>query len=326
VQRETTLASTTPKKKLVDPSTFYETIVGAVLGAVLYFLHKEDAAAMSALIGSAFSANRFLLSRQIDEQLGLVRALARRSDLEENVNLKDLQNLITEYYAIPEEEFRLAKESVVSDAIARLQQLAHQKRSDELSTGTYYTWLLPMIEHAPKGSRIWAISMMLTIEWDDSPSERRFLELNMAAAKRGVHLERVFILTREGLPELLNNPGVKAHAESPGTITPLVVFREELTTRDPMLLKNIGDGFIAFDHKVALVDMSAEDGMRGYVTMNSIEITRLKVQFDSLKVLGHDLRQLYAALPATATNPALPGSKRNTKEGSSATESAPDQG
>jgi len=91
---------------------------------------------------------------------------------------------------------------------------------------------------------------------------------------------------------MLDNKGVQAHIDKVGThFKPLLVFKESLAKSDPQLLKEVGDGFIAFDERVALVDMSTPDGMRGYVTMNTGEIHRLKRIFEQLRVHGRELNK-----------------------------------
>ncbi len=175
-------------------------------------------------------------------------------------------------------------------------KLAQQKTSDELPTSHYYKWLLPMLESALAGSEVWAISMMLDCEWDDSPAEERFLALNIEASRRGVTVERIFVIKREHLARIARNKGVKAHLDNASsTLKPLVVERETLESREPRLLEEIGDGLIAFDRRVALIDVSSSHGIRGHVTMNQAEVARLRQIFDSLHVHARDLGTVTAA-------------------------------
>ena len=169
----------------------------------------------------------------------------------------------------------------------------------KLATGDYYNWLLPILESAASGSHIWAISMMLDAEWDDSPAEQTFLRLNIEAAKRGVFVERIFVVSRSDIPKLSSNLAIKTQLDNADKfLRPLLVEREYLETHDPQLLKQVGDGLIAFDARVALIDASSPQGsIRGYVTMNQAEISRLRRMYDNLRVHARNLAEINKQIP-----------------------------
>ncbi|MFO0936225.1 MAG: hypothetical protein U0798_06895 [Gemmataceae bacterium] len=165
--------------------------------------------------------------------------------------------------------------------------MAQEKKSDPLTTGDYYTWLLRILEDLKPGSSIWAISMMLECEWDGSVAEERFLELNIQAAKSGVHVKRIFIVKAAQKTNFANNPGVVAHLQNYDLkfLNAMVIEYETLAKLDPNLLKKVGDGFLAFDERVALIDeVAPEGGLRGSVVMMPSEILQLKRIFDSLNI------------------------------------------
>lgn len=287
----------------IDISAFTETLSGIVIGIVLLLLDVKNLASISFFMGPALSGSRYLLSKKveieishlqnkIDIELRTVHNLATIVDLYRNTGINQFNEIIRNYLEITEDEFRSVKNQVIEDAINKLLKLANQKVSDELSTGEYYNWLHPMIEKAEPSSSLWAVSTMLDCEWDDSPYEERFLLLNMNAAKRGVLLERIFIVPETKFSEMIQNKGVKAHSDNSGQLKAWVVFRENIEKSDPSLVNQIGDGFIAFDERVALVDMSTPDGMRGYVTMNLAEIQKLKRLFERLRVFGRELNEV----------------------------------
>lgn len=131
---------------------------------------------------------------------------------------------------------------------------------------------------------------MLDVEWDDSPAEENFLRLNLDAVKRGVFLERIFVVKHADISMLLTNKAVKAQVDNAGKfLTPLIVEREYLETHDPQLIGQVGAGLSAFDRRVALIDSQTPDGLRGYVTMNPGEIARLRRIYENLRVHARDL-------------------------------------
>jgi len=144
-----------------------------------------------------------------------------------------------------------------------------------------------MLEQANAGSHIWAISLMLDCEWNESPYEERFLALNLDAVGKGVEVQRLFVVEKDKVPQFLTNKGVRAHIDNKvDNLKAFVIVKERLKESDPDLLTEIGDGFIAFDDRVALVDKSSGSGIRGYVTMNAVEIAQLKKIFEQLKIHG----------------------------------------
>ncbi len=274
--------------------------IAIVIGFVFFAFGKPEIAAMTWIIGSALSFTRYSFGLKLEEQLKPVRQLAAIVDLERDIPLKQLEEIVRTYLAITETEFAQVKDRVLSEAFERLRKLHQQKSSDVLQTGDYYNWLLPFIESAPKGSQIWAVSMMLSIEWDESPPEVSFLRLNLDAAQRGVYLERIFVVRNEDIPKLSTISPIRAQAENVGEFLKLwLVRREQLEKSDPQLLRELGDGLIAFDMRVAMIDFASPEGIRGYVTMNPGEIQKLRRSFENLRVHGLPLTQALLFAPTS---------------------------
>lgn len=270
-----------------------EAVVSIVVGLILLAIDKQDLAELTWIIGVALSFTRYAFEKRLEEELQPVHKLAQVVDLQRDLSITQLQVLIKAYLDITEVEFKQVKDSFVAEAIENLQKLMQQKTSNVLATGDYYNWLLPFIEAAPRGSKIWAVSMMMDVEWDDSPPEQNFIRLNLEAAKRGVFVERVFVVKKNDIPQLLSIPPIKAQYDNASEfLRPLVVEREYLEAHDPQLLKQLGDGLMAFDTRVALIDISSPEGIRGYVTMNQGEINRFRRLFDNLKIHARHMKDV----------------------------------
>ena len=274
----------------IDVSSFSEGVIGVLLGVVLYLLEIKDLAGVSILLGPALSISRYLITRQVREEMAEVHTLAAVVDLQRAFDAEQLRDMLRAYLEITEDEFRPVKKALLQEVTLSLRKLATQNVSDELTTGAYYKWLLPMLEAAGKGNEIWAVSMMLDVEWIDSPYEEKFLQLNLDAAKKGCVVERIFVIDRAKVTEALSNKGFAAHIANAGDyLRPLLVFRDDVAKTDPQLLKALGDGVIAFDRRVALIDLSSPEGMRGYVTMSSVDIDHWRSLFEQLRVHGRPL-------------------------------------
>jgi len=270
-----------------------EFLVGTVIGFILLLIDKRDLAEWVWIIGAAQSFGRYAISRMLKEELHAVQQLAKVMDLEMDSASVQFHAMITTYLRIAEPEFRQVKEWAVTEALQKLKRLADSKTSDELATEDFYQWLLPRVEQAASGSKIWAVSMLLDCEWDGSAVEDSFLKENLLAAERGVTIQRVFIVKADPDNLWLQNRGIQAHyAKRSAHLQAKVVTREYLL-RHSSLLKGLGDGLIAFDLRVLQMDISTPDGsIRGRVTMDPAEITRVHGLFVGLWQLAREISEV----------------------------------
>jgi hypothetical protein len=273
---------------------FVEAAISIAIGFFFVLLDRRQLAEITWVVGAALSFTRFAFSKKLEQELASVDRLAKIVDFQLEVPTEQFQALFRTYLQITEPEFVKVKHTIVTDALEGLTRLAHDKRSEELATSDYYNWLLPILESTSHGSSVWAVSMMFAAEWDDSPAESEFLRLTLDAVERGVSIERVFVAPKADIASMSRNPAVRAQLEKAGAfMKPLIAEREVLESRDPRLLKRLGDGMIGFDNRVAMVDVFSSDGqVRGYVTMNDGEISRLRLDFERLKVHAKRLNEV----------------------------------
>lgn len=280
-------------KPIASRLPWVEIAITLFTGVLFYFpLKNPDLAKLTWAIGAILASSRVIYEVRLMQELAPVRKLAEVTDLTQQTSIDELRNLQRIYLAITEPEFRHVKDSILAESTDALLQLANEKKSAPLPAGEYYAWLLPMIDGAASGSKIWALSVMMDCEWDDSPTERLFLEKSIAAAKRGVFIERVFVIEEGSLGKALNNPAIRAQAkeEDPQLFRGYLVRRDYLRRQDSLLHGRLGNGFIAFDDRVALIDLESSEGqMRGQVTMNSAEIARLVRLHDQLLLHSEEL-------------------------------------
>ncbi|MCO1658886.1 hypothetical protein [Pseudonocardia humida] len=265
------------------------------LGLLLYLLDVQELAQITWIIGAFQILGRYLLLKNIREEVKQTRAYVEERldtidrmtqfvDLSRSTDSAQLRQLQSLYYEIVEPDFARVKEQILTDAQNDLERLARLKRSNTLVTGEYYRWLLPMLRDQPSGGEIWAVSMMLECEWDDTPEEREFLDLNVAAVQRGVTLARTFVVPQAEIETVRALHPVAQQIAAGPRADIRYVTRERLRAVDPQLLSDLGDGLIAFDRRVVLVDEHSQDGTaRGYVTMNRGEIATYRRRFDNLR-------------------------------------------
>lgn len=262
---------------------FVETVVSAILGAVIGIVDQKWSSALITLaIGLILNVSRLAFVQTIKRKLIPLKSLCRFVDINRQIPYPAFLDMVNIYARILEPEFQRVKDAVIEDAAQHLRLLAEQRKSRELDTGEYYLWLFSMLEKQA-GGEVWAVSTMNPLEWVDTQAEKEFLRLNKEAVARGVKLTRVFIVDGARAQDLAINPGVAWHFDTRG-VRPYVVIKEEVSKADPRLLSEVRDGFIAFDQRVAMIDVFAGDGSaRGFVTANLIDIQRLHGQFEELK-------------------------------------------
>ncbi len=216
-----------------------------------------------------------------------LNSVADYLDVSRSANSAALRRVVDTYYHVTDFEFHPVRDMIVEDARDQLGQLAVQKRTRTLFRSEYYQWLLPMFDRVETGSEIWAISRMLECEWDNSPEERSFLDLNLKAAKRGVSVERIVVCSATVWRDCQGLSAIQRQIDGGRNFTLLFADSDEISKRDSSLLGKIGNGLIAFDRRVVLIDEHSENGeARGFVWMNHMEIVRLRSMYEQLRVLS----------------------------------------
>lgn len=239
------------------------------------------------------AVNREIANNQskLNDLESMLGSIAGYLDLSGSANTSKLRRVVDTYYHVTDPEFHQVRDMAVEDAQAALDQLAIQKRTRTLVRSEYYRWLLPMFDRVEPGCEIWAISRMLECEWDNSPEEQQFLDLNIKAAKRGVSVERIVVCTATVWKEAQRLAAIERQLNAGKNFSLRFADSDEISRRDSTLLGKIGDGLIAFDRRVVLVDEHSANGeARGFVWMNTSEIIRLRGTYEQLRVLSHNVR------------------------------------
>lgn len=264
----------------------FEAVVSLLAGGVIALFVDPSLGAVVWAIGAIVTLAETRHEVRLDERLSRVDGLATVVDLSRATKVDEIQNLISNYFAVAEPELARLKDAVVAGARDDLLRLATDKSSGELPSGEYYSWLLPMLDRMPSGGSIRALSMMMDCEWDDSEPERRFIQANIDAARRGVSIQRVFVAPHSIMVRAIGEiPAMKPQLawEDPPKLTGYFVDRQYLETHDPKLLAKLGDGFIDLNNRVALVDLHSIDGSaRGEVTMLQARLSQLRDIHDQL--------------------------------------------
>jgi hypothetical protein len=269
-----------------------ELAVTLVLGMVAATLTSLQLGVVTWAVGILLTVNQLKIGQRLDAGLARVDKLADVVDLSDHCDVEGLRHLIEEYAKVPEREFAAPKEEVLAAAREELVRLRTEKSSAVLSTGAYYRWLLDMLDETKRPQRVYALSLMMSCEWDDSPVEFRFIEANIRAAQRGVKIDRIFVMPKAQLPFARQNRAVRSHFsdELPKGLRGHFVDADRLRVADRALYERLGDGFIAFDDRVALVDLHSTDGSaRGRVTMRSATLREITRTFEELLVHSESL-------------------------------------
>ncbi len=270
------------KNRLRRVVPWLELLVALGVGLVLYLpLDRKDLAEIAwvtaAIVGVARIAYLADMRHELEPVHDLVVAMGLRSG--SDTRLYELTQL---HDRISAPELQLLRDDVLSRASASLQPLADDLTSEPLEPSLYYEWLNRMLSHAKQGTRIRAVTTMLESEWDESPPEQHFLKANIDAAKRGVQVERLFIVPEQRLSRFGSTDVARVHAlRGSKRLIGSFITRETLAAVDDELLSRLGAGFIAFGSSAALIDLTVPpDPARGQVTMSVRRLTSLLRAFD----------------------------------------------
>jgi len=81
---------------------------------------------------------------------------------------------------------------------------------------------------------------------------------------------------------------ISEHVNGPSRLVAHIAWQDDLEEHDAALLREIRDGFIIFDDRVALVDVSIPPGEAGgIVTMSVAQLRALHRVYDRLMLLTH---------------------------------------
>lgn len=269
-----------------------EVLVTVGIGLYLYiYPQKQQLAEIVFAVGFLFLLHRILLVfsiedkfESLDKRLSSLDKIKNIIDLDSRSDIETLDAIRRVYLNIREQEFREVKDGFVKQALRNLTRLSHQKKTDELSSSSYYDWIFDTFDGAKSGDSIQAVSLMEKLEWDDSPEEERFFKSNLLAAKRNVVVDRIFVMRKSMLDEALNSKAINAHkAGNRNKLKGRFVDKEHLENVDPVLLKDVGSGFIIINSRVVLIDVFSSDGKaRGVVTMNRDDVNNYSRVFKNL--------------------------------------------
>ncbi|MCL2284350.1 MAG: hypothetical protein FWC26_13620 [Fibromonadales bacterium] len=279
-----------------------EAIIALVLGLIFFQFKLKTLAELTWVLGPLLSVSRRAFEKHVENEFNPLKKLTRHVDLIQSDTSDSFKRIIQFYAQITEPDFREIKENILRNTETQLSNLAHNKRSEELDTGEYFNWLFKFLANTRPGSRIWAISMNLSIEWNQSQEEDTFLQLNLNAAARTVIVERIFVIPEDALENIVSNKYIKAQLNVNEHLIPLFVTKEHLEEVDKKLLKSLGEGIIAVDNQVVLMDIASGDGFRGIVTMNPTEIHNWHRRFKQLRVYASDIDTLRSSLSSTSSN------------------------
>ncbi len=166
-----------------------------------------------------------------------------------------------------------------------------QSRTEDLDSGKFYKILDRYFSDTKKGSRMWITSTMMENEWNEEPSERKFIQSNFDAADRGVDIERIFIFNKKDAEKYKNNPYIKRYLAS-NLIKSKFVDLENLKKSNSALLDTVGNGWIGIDNYALLVDLPSDGSSRGYVTLNKMKIKKARETFKKLQEIAVPLKEI----------------------------------
>ena len=151
-----------------------------------------------------------------------------------------------------------------------------------------YYMLLFTLFHTAEGN-INVVSILDDNEWIDTLEENEFLRINLGAAERRLHLNRIFVVKESEVNEKLNNRSIQSFIGADHTYIHLfVIFQEQLPSN---IINDIGSGFIDFYGYAVACDIFSDNEIRGYLKFEPAEIERFNRIYMRLNQFYRPLNQ-----------------------------------
>lgn len=269
-----------------------EASIAIIVGVVLYvYAEKTDLAEFVWALGVFLTLHRVLnnyamqnLSKKYDLSHKPLENLVKIIDLDKDTVVKEIKTIQTLYSSIVEPEFLEIKDAYLNQAKSDLKRLLNDKKTNELSRSPYYSWLNKTFSSTTKGNKIQAVSVMNSLEWDNSPEEKRFIAENIEAASRGVKIQRIFLIKKDNLKNFYNNRAVQEHLKPKNrNLKGYYVVIDHANKVEPSLLEKVSDGFVIVNSRVVLIDLFSPDGdVRGEVSMSQDSLSKYTTLFKNL--------------------------------------------
>ena len=163
-------------------------------------------------------------------------------------------------------------------------------RTKDLPIGEFYRVINQYFKNLNKDSYLWCASTMLEDEWTEEPQEMKFRQINLEVANNGVKVERIFIFSRDRIKDFKKNKTLKIYKQS--NIKTLFVDYDEIKKKELKLLEIVADGWDGIDKTTLIADLPENSDKRGFVSINTKEVTRAYECFQKLKTYAKDLKEV----------------------------------
>lgn len=180
-------------------------------------------------------------------------------------------------YLKSEPEYLKEITDIEADSLKKRTELAIKEAgmNRNFDDKVYYLLLFTLFYTAKK--EIWSVSIMDDAEWINTKEENAYLKVNLNVNRQGVHLKRIFVVSKTNVAQKLNIFQIKQFIEKRSQYIHLfIVFKENL---EEALLHDIGSGFIAFDDFTVACDVFWNNEIRGCLLFNEADIKRYKSIF-----------------------------------------------
>lgn len=248
------------------------------------------------------SSSIVLVDKELDENKNKFQKVAK--EFQENIGLRiNSINLI-----VPKENYIIINYDEIAEDIVSLftkfknttgvtiktdggcLEFYKTGRTAPMKTGKYYRAIDSYFKKLNKQSYMWCASTMLEDEWTEEPLEMNFRVTNLEAANRGVTIDRIFIFSKTRIQEFKNNKTLKIYMQS--NINTMFVDYDEVITKEPELIKIVGNGWDGINKETLIVDLPEEKSERGYISINKKEVQKAYDCFQKLKKYAKDLKEV----------------------------------
>lgn len=240
------------ENKVIKIVAIVEPILTIILSIVFFFLFKDNntISAITLVVGSYLSINGIVFALESRKRIELINEVGNNLNQIITPQFREISNtskILELYRQITDSDLMVYRDLLIEDLLKNLEDLSRGKL--HIEGDECFSWIQSCFRNSKK--TIHGVSALTHQEWVKDERERRMYLENIDAQKRGVSVNRIFVVTED----LLNNYQYRITLlEHINDFENVYIVYMQSINEDDILLKNAHHGFLLIDHEYGFID------------------------------------------------------------------------
>lgn len=240
------------ENKVIKIVAIVEPILTIVLSIAFFFLFKDNntISAVTLVVGSYLSINGIVYAFESRKRLELINEVGNSLDQIITPQFREISNtskILELYRQITDPDLIVYRDLLIENLLKNLEDLSRGKL--HIEGDECLSWIQKCFQNSKK--TIHGVSTLTHQEWVKDERERRLYLENVNAKKRGVSVNRIFVVTKDLLNNYQYRITLLEHIKDFENV--YIVYMHSIN-EDDILLKNAHHGFLLIDHEFGFID------------------------------------------------------------------------